>query len=105
MNNVDAVLAYKSDSKFNLMEKYLSKYPKLIRPNTNSIAIINGHENNEELSLLGKDIFNFFGLSNRNVSKLFVPENYNFTPLFEALNLYEDLINHPQKTLNKIFNQ
>jgi hypothetical protein len=85
LNNVDAVLAYKSDSKFNLMEKYLARYPKFIRPNTNSIAILNGHESKDELSMLGKDIFSFFGLSNRNVTKLYVPENYNFTPFFEAI--------------------
>ena len=105
LSNIDAVLAYQSDSKYKLMDKYLSKYPKLIRSNTNSLAILDGSESNEELELLGKDIFSFFGLCNRNVSKLFVPHNYNFITLFEALESYNQLTNHNRYANNYEYNR
>ncbi len=105
LKEVDAILAYRSDSKFNLIEKYLSKYPKLIRANTNSLAVLDGSESKAELELLGKDIFSFFGLSNRNVSKIFVPYDYDFTKLFEALDKYKALTNHNRYANNYEYNR
>ena len=56
---------------------------KIIRKNRNSVAILTGKESQEQLKWLSEDIFRYYGLGCRNVSKLFVPENYDFNPLFE----------------------
>lgn len=103
--NTDAILAYNSDTKFNLLEKYLSKYPKLIRNNTRSIAIIDGNETIDEMRLLAKDIFTYFGLSNRNVSKIFIPQDYNIANIYKAMDAYNHLINHNTYANNYEYNR
>jgi hypothetical protein len=55
-----------------------------LRKNRTSIAILIGNESKEELFNLGKDIFSYFGLGCRNVSKLLIPDGYDLNVLFEA---------------------
>ncbi|HSQ46983.1 MAG TPA: acyl-CoA reductase, partial [Lutibacter sp.] len=78
LENFDAVIATGSNNTKRYFEFYFGKYPAIIRSSKNSAAIINGKETKEELEALGDDIFQYFGLGCRSVSKLFVPENYNF---------------------------
>jgi len=85
LNNFDAVIATGSNNSAKHFEYYFGKYPHIIRKNRSSVAILNGKETPEELHELGKDVFYYFGLGCRNVSKLFVPQNYDFTALFEAV--------------------
>ena len=79
LTDFDAVIATGSNNTARYFEYYFGKKPHIIRKNRNSIAILTGEETKEELELLGKDIFTYFGLGCRNVSKIFIPENYNFT--------------------------
>lgn len=90
----DAFIATGSNNSARYFEYYFGKYPSIIRKNRNSIAIINGKECKEELAELGKDIFNYFGLGCRNVSKLYVPQNYDFTPFFEAIFNFQEVVNN-----------
>lgn len=85
MKDFDAVIATGSNNSARHFEYYFGKYPHIIRKNRTSVAILNGKETPEQLQELGKDIFYYFGLGCRNVSKIYVPEHYDFTPLFEAL--------------------
>jgi hypothetical protein len=85
MKNFDAVIATGSNNSSKHFEYYFGKYPHIIRKNRSSIAILNGKETHEQLQELGKDVFYYYGLGCRSVSKLYVPENYNFTPFFEAM--------------------
>src|SRR5690606_803876 len=64
---------------------YFGKYPHIIRKNRNSVAVLNGNESNEELNKLGADIFAYFGQGCRNVSKLFVPNDFEMSRFFEAI--------------------
>ena len=75
-------------------EYYFRNHPHLIRKNRNGIGIITGDETREELLGFADDIMSYFGLGCRNVSKIFVPENYDFSRLLEALNVYSQYIQH-----------
>jgi hypothetical protein len=85
LNGMDAVIATGSDSSARYFEYYFSKIPHIIRKNRTSVAVILGNETNEELKLIGKDIFSYFGLGCRNVTKLYVPQGYNFNLFFENI--------------------
>jgi hypothetical protein len=85
----DAYIATGSNNSSRYFDYYFGKYPNIIRRNRTSIAILGGTETNEELELLADDIQLYFGLGCRNVTKLFVPEGYDFIPLLEALKKYD----------------
>lgn len=91
---MDGIIATGSDNSARYFHFYFDKYPNIIRQNRTSVAVLNGTESNEELANLGKDVFSYFGLGCRNVSKLYVPQNYSFTPLFEAWESNQPIINH-----------
>ena len=99
LTDFDAVIATGSNNTARYFEYYFGKKPHIIRKNRNSIAILTGEETKEELELLGKDIFTYFGLGCRNVSKIFIPENYNFTNFFQAIYSFHSVMNH-QKYIN-----
>ena len=89
LNGCDAYIATGSNNSSRYFEYYFGKYPSIIRKNRTSVAILTGDETKEELSLLADDIQQYFGLGCRNVTKLYVPEKYDFIPLMEALKKYE----------------
>lgn len=85
LKGMDAIIATGSNNSARYFEHYFGKYPHIIRGNRNGVAVISGDETTEELKGLGEDIFRYFGLGCRSVTKLFVPENYNFNLFFEAI--------------------
>jgi hypothetical protein len=92
--DIDAVIATGSDNSARYFEYYFGKYPHIIRRNRTSVAILNGKENKQELTELGKDIFSYFGLGCRNVSKLFVPASFELPTLLKSWEPYQEVINH-----------
>ena len=92
LKDYDAVIATGSNNSSRYFESYFSKYPHIIRRNRNAIAVLSGKESANELAALGRDIFRFFGLGCRNVSKIYVPKDYNFEPLLEALHEYKAIV-------------
>jgi hypothetical protein len=94
LKDFDAVIATGSDNSSRYFEYYFAKYPHIIRKNRTSVGIITGSESEADLRALGKDVFTYFGLGCRNVSKLFVPDYYKFDRLFESWEVYADIINH-----------
>jgi len=105
LTDFDAVIATGSNNTAKHFEYYFSKYPHIIRKNRKSIAILNGKETREELQELGKDIFYYFGLGCRNVSKLYVPENYTFDALFESLYDYKYVLDNKKYNNNYEYNR
>ena len=101
VTDFDAVIATGSNNTARYFEYYFGKKPHIIRKNRNSVAVLTGKETQEELTALGKDIFQYYGLGCRSVSKLFVPENYSFDAFFQAIYAYRDIINE-QKYANKL---
>ena len=89
----DAVIATGNNISANQFELYFKKYPKIIRRNRHSIAILNGNETKNEIELLANDIFYYYGLGCRNISKIFIPNNYNLDILFKSFVLWNEVIN------------
>ena len=94
LKDFDAVIATGSDNTSRYFEYYFGKYPHIIRKNRTSVAILDGTENDKDLTQLGTDVFSYFGLGCRNVSKLFVPSGYDFGPLFRSWELFHELEHH-----------
>jgi hypothetical protein len=94
LKGCDAYIATGSNNSARYFEYYFSKYPHIIRSNKTSLAVLTGEETDAELSLLSDDIMLYFGLGCRNVTKLLVPDNYDFGPLLEALKKYDHFREH-----------
>jgi hypothetical protein len=94
LKDCDAYIATGSDNSSRYFEYYFGRYPSIIRKNRTSVAILTGNETEEQLSLLADDIMLYFGLGCRNVTKLYVPKNYDFVPLLNALRKYKWMFDH-----------
>lgn len=105
LENFDAVIATGSNNTARYFEYYFKDKPSIIRKNRNSAAVLTGNETKEELTNLGEDIFRYFGLGCRNVSKLFVPEGYDFKDFFEAIFPYGDVIHYEKYANNYDYNK
>ena len=105
LNAADAFIATGSDNTARYFEFYFGKKPHLIRRNRTSVAVLTGQETAAELARLGPDIFQYYGLGCRNVSKLFVPTGYDFVPLLDALQTYEGVLNHHKYNNNYDYNK
>lgn len=92
LRDADAYIATGSNNTARYFEYYFAKYPHLIRRNRTSVAILDGTETPAELAGLSEDVFRYFGLGCRNVTKLYVPAGYVFLPLLEALKSYRFLL-------------
>jgi len=105
LEGFDAVIATGSNNTARYFEYYFKSVPNIIRKNRNSVAVLTGNESHEELVALGEDIFRYFGLGCRNVSKLFVPEGYDFAKFFEAMFTYGDIIHYEKYANNYDYNK
>lgn len=105
MNNFEAVIATGSNNTSRYFEYYFANKKSIIRKNRNSVAILTGNETTEELEALGKDIFRYFGLGCRSVSKLYVPENYDFDSFYKALAPWATLMDHAKYANNYDYNK
>jgi hypothetical protein len=94
LNGVEAVIATGSDNTSRYFEYYFRNIPSIIRKNRTSCAILMGEEPIEELQKLGMDMFSYFGLGCRNVSKIFIPEGYEVSKLLMAWEKYKGVVNH-----------
>lgn len=94
LENFDAIIATGSDNSARYFESYFGKYPNIIRKNRTSCAIITGGESEAEIENLGADIFSYFGLGCRNVSKIYVPKDYDLARLLSRWVSFKDVIHH-----------
>ncbi len=94
LNHVDAIIATGSDNTARYFEYYFRNIPRIIRKNRSSCAVIMGEESEEEIAKLGTDIFSYFGLGCRNVSKVFLPEGYDIKNLMEPIESFQPVIHH-----------
>jgi len=105
LKNFDAVIATGSDNSSRYFEYYFGKYPSIIRKNRNSVSVIEGDETDEELENLGLDIFSYFGLGCRNVSKLYLPGGYDPASLAKHWEKFNHVIRHSKYANNYDFNK
>ncbi len=105
LEGVDAVIATGSNNSARYFEYYFGKYPNIIRKNRNSISILKGDESEEELKELAKDVFSYFGLGCRNVSKIFLPKEMDLNRIIAAFYDYNQIINHNKYANNYDYNK
>ncbi len=105
LKEFDAIIATGSGNTSRYFEYYFGKYPHIIRHNRHGIAILTGKESVEDLQLMAKDVFSYFGLGCRNVSMLFVPQGYRFDLLLESFAPYSVIQHHPKYFNNYEYNK
>jgi hypothetical protein len=94
LSDFDAVIATGSGNTSRYFEHYFSKVPHIIRRNRTSVAVLTGEETVEELDNLADDIFAYFGLGCRNVTKVYTPQDFELDRLFNAFYKFKELANH-----------
>jgi hypothetical protein len=94
MKDFDAIIATGGNNTSRYFEYYFNNVPNLIRKSRSSVAVLTGNESNKDLMDLGKDIFTYFGLGCRNVSKLMIPAGYDLKVLLKALDGYDEIAYH-----------
>jgi len=104
LKGFDAVIATGSNNSARYFEAYFGRYPHIIRRNRNAVAVLRGDETDAELLALGNDVFQYFGLGCRNVSKVFVPQDYDLDRLLEAFEAYREVILHEKYKNNFDYN-
>lgn len=101
----DAVIATGSNNSYRYFEYYFREKPKILRKSRNSVAVLTGNESDADLVALGDDIFMYFGFGCRNVSKIYVPEDYDIRRLFPHLDKYQWMFNHSKYMNNYDYNR
>lgn len=105
MNDAQAVIATGSDNTARYFEYYFRNIPHIIRKNRSSCAVLNGNETDEQLIALGSDVFSYFGLGCRNVSKLYVSKDYDFIRLLGLWERYHEVADHHKYVNNYDYNK
>ncbi len=105
LTDFDAVIATGSDNTARYFEYYFRDKPSIIRRNRNSVAVLTGNETEEQLKALSEDILRYYGLGCRNVSKLFVPKDYDFDSFFKAMYDWHSIINQAKYANNYDYNK
>ncbi|WP_445733736.1 acyl-CoA reductase [Mariniflexile sp.] len=105
IENFDAVIATGSNNTARYFEYYFKEKPSIIRNNRNSVAVLTGQETDGDLKNLSEDIFRYYGLGCRNVSKLFVPKNYNFDAFFNGMYHWHPIIDKAKYANNYDYNK
>jgi hypothetical protein len=105
LKDFDAIIATGSNNSSRYFDYYFGKVPNIIRKNRNSVAVLTGDESKEAIAQLGHDIFDYFGLGCRNVSKIFIPEGYEIKNFFEPLESFQPIINHFKYNNNYDYNK
>ncbi len=104
LKGCDAYIATGSNNSSRYFDYYFGKYPHIIRRNRTSVAIITGEETAEELEKLADDVYLYFGLGCRNVTKIYVPKGYDFIPVLEAFRKYNYMADHHKYKNNYDYN-
>lgn len=102
---IDAIIATGSNNSARYFDYYFSKYPNIIRKNRHSVAVLDGSESEEELRELGKDIFSYYGLGCRSVSKVFIPEGYDLDNIFKAIFGFRSITENNKYSNNYDYNK
>ncbi|WOC40226.1 acyl-CoA reductase [Polaribacter sp. HL-MS24] len=105
MTDFDAVIATGSNNTARYFEYYFKNKPNIIRKSRNSVAILTGKESDSDLEKLSDDVFQYFGLGCRSVSKIFVPRGYNFDAFFSGMYNKKELLSNAKYANNYDYNK
>lgn len=105
LKDFDAVIATGSNNSSRYFDYYFGKVPNIIRKNRNSVAVLSGNESFEDIQNLGADVFDYFGLGCRNVSKIYFPKGYDIANFYEGIESFQSIINHFKYNNNYDYNK
>jgi hypothetical protein len=105
LKDFEAIIATGSNNSSRYFDYYFGKVPNIIRKNRNSVAVLTGEETEESRALLGHDMFDYFGLGCRNVSKIYIPEDYDIKEFFEPIERFQPIVNHFKYNNNYDYNK
>jgi hypothetical protein len=105
LTDFDAVIATGSDNSSKYFEHYFGKYPHIIRKSRNSVAILDGTESKEQLEGLAKDVFQYYGLGCRSISKVYLPKDYDLNLLFDVFYTHKEVIDNKKYGNNYDYNK
>ena len=104
LKGCDAYIATGSNNSARYFEYYFKKYPHIIRRNRTSVAVLDGNETTMELEKLADDVHLYFGMGCRNVTKIYVPKEYDFIPMLSAFRKYDHFKDHHKYKNNYDYN-
>ena len=105
LTGFDAVIATGSNNTARYFEYYFKDKPSIIRKSRNSVAVLTGNETEQDFENLSDDVFRYFGLGCRSVSKLYVPKNYDFDSFFKGMYNKQEIINNAKYANNYDYNK
>jgi hypothetical protein len=105
LEGFDAVIATGSDNTARYFDYYFGKHPHIIRKNRNTVAVLSGSETHETLEKMSDDIFQYFGLGCRSISKIYLPKGYDLDTIFRAVFKHKDIVNYDRYANNYEYNK
>jgi hypothetical protein len=105
LENYDAVIATGSDNTSRYFDYYFGKHPHIIRKNRNTVAVLSGDESEETLEKMTNDVFRYFGLGCRSISKVFLPKGFDLDRIFKASFIHKDIVNYDRYANNYEYNK
>ena len=105
LENFDAVIATGSDNTARYFDYYFGKHPHIIRKNRNTVAVLSGEETQETLEKMSDDIFQYFGLGCRSISKIYLPKGFDLDLLFKAVYKHKAIVNYDRYANNYEYNK
>ncbi|MBT8232216.1 MAG: acyl-CoA reductase [Saprospiraceae bacterium] len=94
LKSFDALIATGNNTTGAHFEKYFSHVPNIIRKNRHAVGVIFKDDSVASLKPIGEDVFAYFGLGCRNISKLYIEDGFKLDTFFEAIYDYNHVINH-----------
>ncbi|WP_152286724.1 aldehyde dehydrogenase family protein [Flavicella marina] len=105
LENFDAVIATGSDNTARYFDYYFGKHPHIIRKNRNTVAVLSGDESHETLERMTDDVFRYFGLGCRSISKIFIPKGFDLDRIFKAAFKHKDILQYDRYANNYDYNK
>jgi hypothetical protein len=105
LRKVDALFFSQREKGNETKIQYLKIKESLLDFRPQSVALLSGEETNEEILLLGNDIFNYFGQGAGNVRKIYIPQGYDVRRFFENIENHYPVMEHSPYANNYQYHQ
>ena len=104
LSKFDAIIATGSDNSSVYFNHYFEKYPNIIRKNRTSIGVVYKDTSDVVLRKFAIDIFQFFGLGCRNISKIYIEKGFQREHLMKIWHENKELVLHSKYKNNFDYN-
>ena len=101
LKGMDKVIATGGNNTSRYFEHYFGSYPNVIRRSRTSVGVLSSDITTDDIALLAEELFCYYALGCRNVSKLFIHESIDMTGLMDEL-CKHDRVSSNNKYLNNL---